>query len=312
MSVPKVTGYPDYSFAGTNKWIPLLFSGKALEKFYAASVASNISTTDYIGDIKNVGDRIIIRTIPNITIRDYQKGATLQLDYPESPSVEFTINRAKYFNFAMDDVDVKETDMDWLSQHAEDAAQQMKIVIDTEFLGSVYADAHADNKGSTAGSKSHLFNLGTAGAPVNITPSIVLDTLIDCATVLDEQAIPDDNRFIVIPPLMFNLLNKSDLANASWSGLDQSTVLSNFTGKSIARFNIFVSNQVSSVIDGTAKCFNILFGRKGAIVFAAQLNKTEKYRPPTTFADAMKGLMVYDFKGINAPAIGHLYATFTI
>lgn len=311
MPVPRATGYPNYDYGAPgspgNAHIPLLFSGKLLEKFYAASTVANIATTDYVGDLKNKGDRVVIRTIPNITIRDYQKGASLQLEYPESPAIEFTINRAKYFNFALDDIDVKQSDLSWLDRFAEDAAQQIKQVIDTEVFSTIYTKAHPKNAGANAGIKSGAFNLGTAGSPVTLTSSNILDYIIDCETVLDEQNVPDDNRWIVLPPLLMNLISKSDLKAAYFSGDSQSFLLrGGFTGKSISKFNIFVSNLL--YYSTTDQAYYIPFGRKNALVYVAQINKTERYRPHNTFADAMKGLIVYDFDVINPPAFGVLYA----
>ena len=52
-----------------------------------------------------------IRTVPDITISDYKKGQALDLEHPENPNIEFTIDYAKYFNFAIDDVDKKQMDL---------------------------------------------------------------------------------------------------------------------------------------------------------------------------------------------------------
>ena len=191
MPITRTAGVPDYEYTGVNKWIPLLFAGKTLEKFYAYTCCTNISSTDYVGEVKNVGDKVIIRTVPNITIRDYQKGMNLDLEYPESPSVEFSINRAKYYNFAMDDIDVKETDMEWLSKFSDDAAQQLKIVYDTQVFANVYADVDAANTGDTAGKKSGDIDLGKAGTPLALTKTNALEAIVDCNTVLDEQDIPE-------------------------------------------------------------------------------------------------------------------------
>ena len=49
MAISKATSYPDYTFTGDNKNIPILFSGKLLEKLYDSTVLSYISNTDYIG-----------------------------------------------------------------------------------------------------------------------------------------------------------------------------------------------------------------------------------------------------------------------
>jgi len=306
MAVPRTAGYPDYTYAGgTNKWIPIIFAGKTLGKFYAASTVANISTTDYVGEVKNVGDTVIIRTVPNITIRDYKKGMTLQLEYPEAPSIEFTINRAKYYNFAMDDIDVKQTDLSWMDKFADDAAQQLKITYDTEVFSTVYAQVDSANQGDTAGAKSGDINLGKTGSPVALTSSNVLDVIVDCGVVLDEQNIPETDRWLVIPPKMAGLFKKSDLKSAAITGDPKSILRSGLIG-SIDRFDIYTSNLLHREATGE---YHVLFGHKSALVFVAQLTKNEMYRPDNTFADAMKGLVVYDFKVIQPTAMGHLYAT---
>jgi len=307
MPVPRETGYPDYSFDSTNKYIPILFAGKTLEKFYAKTIATNISTTDYVGTIRNQGDRVIIRTIPNITIRDYKKGGNLTLEHPESPSIEFSINRAKYYNFAIDDVDIKQMDMDYLSRFADDAAQQLKIVYDTEFLGTVYTQVDSANTGATAGKISGNLNLGTTGAPVDIgtTGNSAIEVIIRCWQVLDEQNVPEDGRFMVIPPAIMAKFMASDLRMAHQMGDSKSILRSGELGN-VANFEFYTSNLLSkNTTDGAYHC---IFGRKQASVFVMQLTKNEVYRPQNTFANAMKGLAVYDFKVIYPTLLGHLYA----
>ncbi len=316
MPVPTATGYPDYGY-GTpgspgNAHIPILFSGKLLTKFYEKSTIANIATTDYVGELKNVGDRVTIRTLPSVTIKDYQKGATIDLEYPESPAIEFTVNRAKYFNFAMDDIDIKESDLEWLDKLADDAAQQIKIKIDTEVFSTIYTKADSANQGATAGVKSGAFNLGTAGgtapSPVTLDKTNILDYIVDCKTVLDEQNVPEENRWIVLPPIMMGLLDKSDLRNAAFAGDGQSYLLrGGFTGKTIAGFNLYESNLLYR--DPTTGAYYIPFGWKGCLVYVSQINKTERYRPQNTFAEAMKGLIVYDFDVILPKALGVLFAT---
>jgi len=311
MPVPRVSGYPDFTtkvgadFPGSAR-IPILFAGKLLEKFYAKTCISQIATTDYVGEVKNVGDRVVIRTLPNVTIKDYKKGMTLELEYPDSPAIEFTINRAKYFNFAIDDIDVNQSDLSWIDKLADDAAKQLAIAIDTEVFATIYTKAHPDNQGTKAGAKTHMFNLGTATNPLVVNKSNVLDVIVDMGTVLDEQNVPDDDRWIVLPPVIMGLINKSDLKSAWFSGEDKALILKGgFTGHMLDRFNLYNSNLLYSFTNSDGKlCYYIPFGRKNALVYVAQINKTERYRPHNTFADAMKGLCVYDFDVINPKAFG--------
>jgi hypothetical protein len=305
MSIARAAGYPDYTFDDASKYIPLIFAGKTLEKFYAKTIATQISVTDYFGDLKNVGDRVIIRTVPNITIRDYQKGAQIQLEYPESPAVELSINRAKYYNFAIDDIDIKQMDMNWMSKFSDDAAHQLKIVYDTEFFQTIYTQADANNQGVTAGKISHDLNLGATGAPVVIgsANNAAIDVIVRCWQALDEQDVPETDRFMVVPPAIMAKFMTSDLRMAHEMGDNKSIVRTMDVG-SVANFSFYTSNLLAKDANG----YHCVFGSKKALVYIMQLTKNELYRPQQTFANAMKGLAVYDFAVLYPKLFGHLYA----
>ena len=81
-------GYPVdgvYSPGGTDvgmqtstmKYVPTLYAGKLLVKFYEASVLGEIANTDYEGMIKDQGDTVVIRTLPTINVSDHEKGMVL-------------------------------------------------------------------------------------------------------------------------------------------------------------------------------------------------------------------------------------------
>src|SRR5262245_26474135 len=107
---------PAYSGAAAGGvFVPEIWSGKLIEKFYAATVLAAIANTDYEGEITDKGDKVKIRTKPTITIRDYQVDMNLTVDRPSSSTVEFTIDYAKYFNLVLDDVMERQSDMNLLS-----------------------------------------------------------------------------------------------------------------------------------------------------------------------------------------------------
>src|SRR5262245_11090396 len=93
---------PNPPYSGT--FIPVLWSTKLIEKFYASTVLAAISNTDYEGEIKNKGDKVIIRTKPTITIRDYLADGLLAVERPSAPTKELVIDKGKYFNLILDDV----------------------------------------------------------------------------------------------------------------------------------------------------------------------------------------------------------------
>jgi len=302
MAVAVAAGTPQYS--GT--FVPEVWSGNLLVKFYAATVLAAISNTDYEGEIKNVGDKVIIRQVPDITIRDYSKNSTLIIEHPEAANVELLIDKAKYFNFICDDIDKHQTDVPLMNSWSDDAGQQMKITVDTGVLADIYSDAHASNKGSTAGAISGDIDLGATGAPVALTSADILEIIVNAGTALDEQNVPETERWVVIPAWMAGMIKLSDLKDASLSG-DGTSILRNGRLGMIDRFTLYSSNLLTTVSDGGNTCFHALAGQKKALSFAAQMTKMESLRAESTFGTLVRGLNVYGYKVLKSQALCDLY-----
>lgn len=302
-TVGRAAGYPDQSADGLNKLIPILFSGVARENLYARTCLSDITNTDFTGEIKNLGDRVEIPTDPNVTISNYVKGQLLDVEYLESPAITYTVDYAKSFNFAVDDIDLKQFKIkDWVSRYGGIAARDMKNAIETHFLSLVYADADTTNAGATAGADANI-NLGITGTPVSLSATTVTDYIADCAQCLTDNNVPEEDRWMVIPSFMQTLLMKSEYKDAAAMGTDQSAMLKKRTVAPIHGFTIYVSTLLTKDA-GTAN-YHTIFGHKMATSFVSQFVKVEKYRPERAFADAMKGLNVYGFKTIQDKALGH-------
>ena len=276
-------------------------------KFYSATVLAAISNTDYEGEIKDKGDKVQVRTVPDIVIRDYNKNASLVIQRPNSPKVELPIDHAKYFNFICDDIDKHQTDIALMESWSDDAGQQMKIVIDTGVLADIYADADAYNKGATAGKKSGDINLGASGSPVSVTSANILDLIVDNGTALDEQDVPEEGRWGVIPAWLAGKIKKSDLKDASLAG-DGTSILRNGRLGMIDRFTLYSSNLLTSVSD-TVTCWHTMFGHPAALTFAAQMTKMESLRSESTFGTLVRGLNVYGYKVLKGEALTDCYVT---
>lgn len=301
--------HPDYSSTSASGFIPQVWSGKMVEKLYQRTCFAEISNTDYEGEIKSQGDTVMIRTTPSITINDYEIGGGLNYEKPTSDKVELHIDKAKYFAFEVNDVDEYQADIKLMDNWSDDAGQQMKIAIDKVILGDVFADAAAENAGAAAGRESGGYNMGEAGAPVSVTKTNILDVLVDCGSVLDEQNVPDDGRWIVLPAWMNGMLKKSDLRDASAMG-DNTSVFRNGKVGMLDRFDVYISNNMSKVTDATTtrQATNCLFGHKKALTFASQMTKMENLPNPQDFGQLVRGLNVFGYEVIDPNAMGHLYA----
>jgi N4-gp56 family major capsid protein len=303
--LPGGTNYPQYGANSGSKFIPEIWSGKLQVKFYKSTVLGEITNNDWEGEIKNIGDKIYIRSIPTITINDYTKGQDLTNEAPESTPIDLTIDYAKYFSVVVDDVDAYQADVNLMDMFTNDASEQMKIAIDALVLSTVDGSASANNKGATAGVISGNVNLGKATAAVQIDSSTALSKILDCGLVLDEQNVPETGRWIIIPPWYAALLKKSELRQAYLTGDDTSPLRNGKLGM-IDRFTVYVSNNLERTSDTGYKT-SVLAGTRDAISFASQVTQVESIRSERTFGNIMRGLNVFGFKVTKPEALAVLY-----
>lgn len=302
-----VSGSIDYTQAGLDKRIPYAFSKKTIMKFYDACVVAAISNTDYEGEINGMGSKVVINTTPDTVISKYVRGQNVSWQDVNSAAVELEIDKAIHFAFKLDKIDLKQfLDKAFMDKQATDAASQQKIYVDTEVLGSIYADADANNKGTTAGKKTSSYNLGVTGSPVAITKTNIIDKVLELSGVAEEQNWPEDGRWLVLPSHITVLLQQSDLKDTSMTGAE-STLPNGRLGK-LGKFTLYSTNLYTPVTDGATSSYNMIFGHKSAITFASQLEEVEYFdKLETTFGKGMKGLQVYGFECVKPEAMGVWY-----
>jgi hypothetical protein len=310
---------PSYSGA----FIPTLWSGKLLAKFYQNTMLSEVTNTDYEGELKNQGDTVRIRLAPSISISDYTVGQNLSYEVPTPSFQDMQVNKGKYFGVQVNDVLAYQSDMNLMNMFTEDAAKQLKIAIENEvfFNSFVTEGPAAANEGGTAGAISAAYNLGTDIAPIDqATPENVLKAILRMSTVLDEQNVPEDGRFLILSPYDRHLLMQSSIAQAYFTGDQSSTIRTGKIGM-LDRFSVYVSNLLPKGEAGKALVAGLsatstggavtnakarrtmIAGTKAATSFAMTINKTEPLRNQTDFGDIVRGLAVYGRKVVKPQAL---------
>jgi hypothetical protein len=313
------------AYSGT--FIPTLWSAKLNEKFYTATVFAEIANTKWEGEIKSMGDKVIINNIPTLAIRQYKPGAGLSYDVPTPETLELVIDQGRYFAFHVNDLLSLQSQPKLLDMFSNDAGMQMKIQIDSNVIYRTFSGAHASNKGATAGAKSGSYDLGTEGTPYQLSASAssAVDMVTRLSAVLDEQNVPETDRWLLISPKDRQALMNSNLQQAYLTGDDKSILRNGKIGM-IDRFTVYVSNNLPFLAAngtqwqpgaGTASEFDtlisattnvnkrraIIAGHKTAITFASQMTKMETVRNPYDFGDYIRGMNVYGFKVVKPESL---------
>lgn len=276
---------PAFATTGANSaanFIPEIFSKKLQAKFYASSVLPQISNTDYEGEISGQGNKVNIRTVPNVTVSNY----TGSVSYADVTTqvIELMIDKAKSYAFKVDDILKVQADIAFQNEASKDAAEQMRIAVEQDVLGNIVT-------GST-----------TVLDKASVSASNILDHVLEAGRKLDELNIPESDRFIVLSPLYIEMLKKTDLKLAYLTGDGVSPIRNGKVGM-IDRFTVYQSNLLATGTGGDAGKTLALAGHPKATCFASQFVKTETVRLTDTFGDGVRGLKVYGYKVVVPDAL---------
>ena len=277
--------FSQFSTGSTSEvnFVPEVFSKLMQAKFYKTSVLPAISNTDYEGEISGQGDKVVIRTVPAVTINNYT--GTVSTQELTTSKIELLIDKAKYFSFLGDDILRAQADIDFVTKASDDAAEGMRVAVETDVLASVVTGAT------------------TIQAQAAVTDSNVLTSILSMSTQLDELNIPEEGRFIVLSPEFISALKRSELRQAYLTG-DSESPLRNGKVGTVDRFTVYQSNMLYTPGSGADSGYtHVLAGHPKAISFASQFTNTETQRMESTFGDQVRGLKVYGSKVVVPDAL---------
>jgi hypothetical protein len=300
------------------QYIPILYAGKTIKRYYESSIIPYISNTDYEGMIKAQGNEVKIRTVPEIAIEDHAIGDVVTNQRPLSQAKTLLIDKAKRWSFIIDDIEQVQTDLkNRVTEWSQNAAENLDAHICTDVLADLPSEVSDDNKGTACGLRSGTINMGgtanTGGATVEyitLTEQNIMRKVVEMGAVLDEQNVPDEGRWLLIDPLTAALLKASDIKSADLTGDVKSPFRTGLVGR-VDRFTVFATNRLlrsPDTTDQTTSYVNILFGNREGLTFATQLTKNKMVDDPNGFDMVYRGLQVYGYEVIKPHALGLMRA----
>ena len=185
-----------------------------------------------------------------------------------------------------------------------------------ELLSSMKIDASdfGDGDGSTGAASNSIVLQPRAGGATDTTPAdgttFPLTLIARMSRKLDQQNVDSANRWLVVDPVVVELLKDEDSrlfdADFGGNGLQNGLILNNLHG-----FKVYQSNNLPAVgtgpsNTGTNSSTNygvIVAGHSSAVATAEQINKTETYRDPDSFADIVRGMHLYGRKILRPEAL---------
>ena len=340
------TSAAGYGNLPNGNFSPVIYSKQVQLAFRKAAVCEAITNSDYFGEISAMGDAVKIIKEPEISVQAYARGTQITAQDLDDEDFSLTIDKANYFAFKVDDIEEAHAHVNFQSLASDRAAYRLADQFDQDVLGylSGYKQSALHSNGdtvndvvngdkaiATAGSDELLASMkleaddfgGSGGSSIGIKPragndgatvgsgnAYPLQIIARMARKLDQQNVDTQGRWLVIDPVMKEILMDEDsrLLNSDFggAGLQNGLILNNLHG-----FRVYVSNNLpvigtgASTTGGTnASNYGVIVGgHDSAIATAEQINKTETYRDPDSCADIVRGMHLYGRKILRPEAL---------
>jgi len=239
--------------------------------------------------------------------------------------MDLATNRAAYRLADQYDQEV----LGYLSGYAQSSLHSQASALNTTVNGTKSVTTAGSNEllSSMQLHKGDFGNITTASAgthSIPVTARMPGATSLPTATVspamiisrmkrlLDQQQVDSQGRWLVVDPVFMEILADEDsrFMNADFGesgGLRNGLNINNFHG-----FRVYSSSNLPALgtgpgTSGTANQLTnlgvIVAGHDSAIATAEQINKTETYRDPDSFADIVRGMHLYGRKILRPEAI---------
>jgi hypothetical protein len=269
---------------------PVLYSQKVQLAFRKSTVCSDITNSDYFGEISSFGDTVRIIKEPEITISEYARGEEVTPQDLNDEDFSLVIDKANKFAFQMDDVERSHAHVEFMPMASDRAAYKLKDQFDMEVLGYIsgykqsasgsVADTVNDVVNGTkaissAGSdellssmklkKGDFSNITTASAgdhSIPVAPRLPGATALPTATVspsmivsrmatrLDKQNVEGMGRWVVISPEMLEILRDEDSRLLNVDYGESGALRNGLVLNNFHGFRLYVSNNLPSVGTG--------------------------------------------------------------
>ena len=238
-----------------------------------AAILAEFCNKEFTGEAKH-GNQVKILGVGRPSIGNYTGASIGDPEEVSDSSVMLLIDKAKYFNFAVDDVDKAQTVPGLMEGLMEEATIAMGLEIDSFIAGLAV-------------------NAGTVSSSTQINSAATAKTAIDAGIVaLRENDVPISADMVMeIPAFVYQYLKDKYIE------LDKSN--SEMLKKGIVGYYDNIKVRLTNNLYNNGTDDYCMIRTKKAIAYVNQVDKTEAYRPDGSFKDAVKGLAVFGGKVVR-------------
>ena len=237
-----------------------------------------------------VGSSYKIPGVGAITVGDYT-GADITVQDLSATDVSLSVDQAKYFAFYLDKVDSEQAAKDVLPVYVDKASYELANTLDTYVASTLATNAGLTNTG-----------MGTAVSAVAIDETTVLDWAGEIKEALDTANVPQEGRYLVVPPYVAAAIAKTNIEKSSTTL--ESARMKGWVNEYLG-MNIFMSNNLPLNSTKTT----CVAGVQTAADLVLSVNDLMFMDAEKRFASLSKGLSVYGAAVSQSSAIAKAIVT---
>jgi len=151
-------------------FITTVLAANILENLKKAHVFASVANRDYQGQVVNLGDKVKINQISDITINSYSKDSNITIEDLDDAALELVADQGHYFAFKSNDIEAVQSKASVMSSASGNAAYGLADTADSYFAG-LYAQAG-------------LTSYATGTTPWDVTSLNVEDVLLYLSKVV--------------------------------------------------------------------------------------------------------------------------------
>ena len=256
-------------------FIPQVWAATVVRSLEKNLVAKRICNTDFTGDIKKCGSTVHFAGLADPAINKYTGSITYE-DL-QSSDIPLLVDQKNYFAFKVSDIDQAQANVDLENSQASRAAYRLKDECDAYILGK-YTEAGETVTNAAMNSKTAFSAIG------------------EMSRKLDEANVPNEQKWIVIPPWV---KLKLILAGVRFSIKDGTSQQNGVEWTRELGCDLYVSNNVYTTYSEDVPTSYCLGGSRNAIAFADSVLNTRAMELEDSFDTGVSGLHVFGAKVIK-------------
>ena len=247
----------------------------------------------YEGLVSKKGDSVHILGVGKPTIRELERenadGNIEAAETIDGSDIVLNIDQIRYFNYKVGDIDEAQAVGGLMDALSKETSEELANAMD-KYVANFATSNKVAKLNNTA---------------IVVTKDNVLDILDDAILKLQENDVNFNSGVVVTVSPRFYKLFKQAYAGKDTANSD---ILKNGKVAMYGNVTVKLSNNVAKTSSGSED--NIMIRTKRAIAFVNPLTHTEAYRPENSFADAVKGYVLFDGKVVRPKEIVNIKVTY--